>query len=168
MGKAWSSSLTRENSCSGPRTSSGLYVVVPLFYVAICSECVYSLRSILNMTVIFLTPDCRVFNGLHCLIAKTNRILWKKHSQTGFRCLSCTGSWVQILPPLFNKFIARENFCNGHLRFRKILTPFISVTYSKPASTSWHASCTVLATFKTYSSSWKPTSWVQRRVVVFL
>jgi len=75
MGKACNSSLTRENSCSGPITSSGLYVVVPLFYVAICSECVYSLRSILNMTVVFLTSDCPVFNVLHCLLAKINRIL---------------------------------------------------------------------------------------------
>jgi hypothetical protein len=31
IGKACSSSLTRENSCSGPRTSNGLYVAVPLF-----------------------------------------------------------------------------------------------------------------------------------------
>lgn len=34
MGKACSSSLTRENSCSGPKTSSGLYVAAPLFYLA--------------------------------------------------------------------------------------------------------------------------------------
>ena len=31
MGKGWSISLTRENSCSGPMTSSGLYVGAHLF-----------------------------------------------------------------------------------------------------------------------------------------
>jgi len=57
MGKACSSSLTRENSCSGPKTSSGLYVAFPLFYLAIRSEYVYSPQSILNMTANFLTSS---------------------------------------------------------------------------------------------------------------
>ena len=30
MGRAFNSSLTKENSCSGPKTSSGLYVAFPL------------------------------------------------------------------------------------------------------------------------------------------
>ena len=77
MGKACSFSLTRENSCSGPKTSSGLYVTFPLFYVVICSECVYSLRSILNITVVFLTSDWHVFDVLYCAFAKTNKIVKK-------------------------------------------------------------------------------------------
>jgi hypothetical protein len=41
IGNACSSSLMRENSCSGPKTSNGLYVSAPLFYLAlIWSECI--------------------------------------------------------------------------------------------------------------------------------
>ena len=53
MGKACSSSLTRENSCSGPKTSNGLYVAAPPFYFAIRSEYGYSLQPILNITPTF-------------------------------------------------------------------------------------------------------------------
>ena len=54
MGKAVSSSLTSENSCSGPKTSNALYVAVPLF-VQFCLECDYSAQLILNMTVAIST-----------------------------------------------------------------------------------------------------------------
>ena len=103
MGKACSFSLTRENSCSGPKTSSGLYVTFPLFYVAICSECVYSLRSILNMTVVFLTSDWSVFNVLHCYSQKSIDFMKKSIAKKAvfaqkntFRYLSTTCSGLRM------------------------------------------------------------------------
>jgi len=54
IGRAFNSSLTKENSCSGPKTSSGLYVAVPLLF-GYCRECDCNAQLILNMTVVIST-----------------------------------------------------------------------------------------------------------------
>jgi hypothetical protein len=99
IGRACNSSLTKENSCSGPKTSSGLYVAFPLFYVVICSECVYSLRLILNMTVVFLTFYRRVFNRSYCLLAKNQSDFMKTAKLNRLEMPIYRGSWIQIPPP---------------------------------------------------------------------
>jgi len=64
----------------------------------------------------------------------------------GKRSFMCSNPTLALFDELLYTF-------GVYLRFLKILTPSISVAYSNPASTSWHAPLTVFATLEEGSTS---------------